>query len=167
MNKIEIINTGGTFNKIYNPILGKLEVSKNNNALKTIFKYFMKSSALPNIIGLIHKDSLELTQHDRKKILKKIQNSKANKIILIHGTDTMNITAEYLSKKIKNKIIIITGAMQPFSIEPIEATSNLCSAYGYLKNCSLDGIYICMNGCVNTYDKVVKNRDLGVFQCPK
>ena len=59
--------------------------------------------------------------------------------------------------------IVITGAMVPFSINPIEATANLTSAYGYIQALDNAGVYIAMNGCLGSYLEVIKDRDMGRF----
>jgi len=161
--KILVINTGGTFNKIYDEIDGILKVPKNNKALNSI----LNNAKISNIKvdGLIYKDSLEITNEDRKNLMLYIQKSRFNKIIIIHGTDTMNQTAIYLDKKIKEKKIVLTGAMKPFSIEPIEATSNLMSAFGFLHSCTKNNIYICMHSLIKKHTKIRKNKKLGIFEC--
>lgn len=75
----------------------------------------------------------------------------------------MHLSAKYLANANINKAIIFTGAMTPFSIDNIEATANLATALGYIKNAK-DGIYISMNGVVDSYLKVVKNKELGKFE---
>ncbi len=161
MEKVLIISTGGTFNKIYNPITGNLDIDKSSTAIKTIAKNWLTEFEVVNIIG---KDSLDMTHNDREEILKLIKNSKYKKIIVIHGTDTIDITAQYLNNNKLDKTIVLTGAMVPFSINPIEATANLASAYGYILNLNQNGIFIVMNGLMNIYDKVTKNREKGYFE---
>jgi len=158
---IEIINTGGTFNKRYNPISGELEVPFDFFALEEILKksLFQKDIKITQIIS---KDSLEFTKKDRKLLLKTIQNSKSNKIIVIHGTDTMKKSAEFVDKFVKNKTIIFTGAMKPYEIEKIEAISNLMSAYGFIQN-SKNGVYISMHGIIKEWSKIEKNYKKGIF----
>lgn len=161
--KILILNTGGTFNKIYDEINGKLIVPSHKNSLH----YIIKSAKISNVKvdGLIYKDSLDITNKDRKNLMLYIQKSKFKKIIIIHGTDTMNKTALYLDKKIKDKKIVLTGSMKPFSIEPIEATSNLMSAFGFLHSCTKNNIYICMHSLIKKHTKIMKNKKLGIFEC--
>ncbi len=161
MSDILIINTGGTFNKYYNPKSGELFVDSNCGALKKIMKNWLCEFAIVNIIG---KDSLEFLDSDRELILQTIKNYKEiEKFIIIHGTDTMHITAEFLDASIKDKQIVITGAMVPFSIDPIEATANFAMSCGLLANCDKKGIYICMNGKADDYTKVKKDKMLGLF----
>jgi len=161
MKKTLIISTGGTFNKVYNPITGDLDIDKNSNGIKEIAKHWLTEFETINIIG---KDSLDMTDIDREDILQTIQKSKYQKIIVIHGTDTMDKTAQYLDSAKLDKIILLTGAMVPFSINPIEATANLASAFGYIKNLEQNGIFIVMNRVMNSFKKVIKNRTKGYFE---
>jgi L-asparaginase len=164
MKKILIINTGGTFNKIYNPLTGNLDIEPTGKAIKSIAKNWLTSLKIKNIIA---KDSLDMTKKDREIILNTIQNAQEKKIIIIHGTDTMNKTAKYLSKHKLNKKIVLTGAMVPYSINPIESISNLCSAYGFLQVIKETGVYISMNGVIKDYKKVIKNKEKGYFEKSK
>ncbi len=157
-----IINTGGTFNKRYNPLKGELEVPTDSIALNGILKYFYNLEY--ELINIIHKDSLDIFDCDREVIVETIKNSTQDKILIIHGTDTMDQTAEFLDKNIIDKKVLLTGAMVPFSIDGIEASTNLSMSIGYLLNTVEDGIYISMHGLVDDYKKVYKNREIGVFQ---
>ena len=97
---------------------------------------------------------------DRLDNLSKV--SKSKKIIVIHGTDTMHQSAKFISKFIKDKIVIFTGAMKPYEINPIEATSNLMLAIGFSQNAK-EGIYISMHGIVKKYNKIKKDYKKGIF----
>jgi len=160
MKRTLIINTGGTFNKIYDPVRGDLRVDKGSRALEQIVSKWLCKLKIVNIIG---KDSLEISNHDRLELLATVSHSSYQRIIIIHGTDTMDITAAYLDDADLKKKIILTGAMVPYSIDPVEATANLCSAYGYISTIKEEGIYIAMNGVMDTYKKVKKDRKLGKF----
>ena len=161
MQKITIVNTGGTFNKRYNPLNGELIVDKTSSALKDITQKWL--NRFDEIIDIIGKDSLDIDDSDRLEILETIKKAKNHKIIIIHGTDTMDITAQYLSKHNISKQIILTGAMMPYSIDPVEATANFASALGYIQAIEKNDIYISMNGIISKYKKVVKDRELGRF----
>ncbi|MCF6243674.1 MAG: asparaginase domain-containing protein [Sulfurovum sp.] len=160
MKKICIINTGGTFNKIYNPINGSLEIDTEYRALKSIAKRWMCHF---DIKSIINKDSLEMTDEDRDILLETTKETSASHIIIIHGTDTMHVSASYLAQAKLEKYIIFTGAMVPYSIDPTEATANLASAYGYLMALDKDGVYIAMNGVFGSFNKVKKDRVKGYF----
>lgn len=162
MKPILIINTGGTFNKIYNPLTGDLDIDTKGNALKTIAHKWLTNF---EVINIINKDSLEMDAADRLRIFQTIQEaSHVQAIIVVHGTDTMDQTAAYLQEHKINKTIVLTGAMVPFSIDPIEATANLSSAYGFLQGLSNDGVYIAMHGKVELYPILKKNRERGYFE---
>jgi L-asparaginase len=160
MKKILIISTGGTFNKVYDPLNGELTVDNTSKALEEIASKWLCEFEILTIIG---KDSLDMTNHDRLELLATISHSSYEYVIIIHGTDTMNITAEYLFDGDCKKCIVFTGAMVPYSIDPVEATANLCSAYGYINALEKSGIYIAMNGVMDVYEKVKKDRKLGKF----
>ena len=160
MEKILIISTGGTFNKVYNPHNGNLEIDKSSQAIETIASKWLCKLKILNIIG---KDSLEMTNHDRLELLSTIHQSEQQHIIIVHGTDTMDVTAEYLADAELEKTIILTGAMIPYSIDPTEATANLASAYGYINALEKEGVFIAMNGVMDSYKKVTKNRKEGRF----
>ncbi len=158
--KILLINTGGTFNKIYDPLSGELLVDNRASALEEIASKWLCKFEIVDIIG---KDSLYITNQDRLLLLATINHSKHDNIIIIHGTDTMHITAEYLNDADLEKRVVLTGAMVPYSIDPVEATANLASAFGYLQTLNENGIYIAMNGVFASYNKIEKDRKNGRF----
>ena len=161
MKKILIINTGGTFNKVYNPLTGNLDIEPEGKAIKSIAKAWLTEFKIKNIIG---KDSLNITEKDRALIVKTIQESNVNNIIIIHGTDTIDKTAKSIKNANMEKNIILTGAMVPYSINPIESVANLTSAYGYLQSSHQKGVFISMNGIIKDYKRVVKNKEKGYFE---
>lgn len=165
MEKILIINTGGTFNKVYNPLNGELEIPLNNNAVNAILENSLRLNKKPKVKGIIYKDSLDIDKNDRKILLNTINESKESKIIVVHGTDTMDKSATLISKHIQGKQIIFTGSMVPYSINPIEATANIMQAYGFLQGNKKEGVFISMNGFVKLHNKLKKNKKIGVFQC--
>jgi L-asparaginase len=162
MNDILIINTGGTFNKVYDEIKGELVIPKSSKNLKKLVKKAYKN--VMNIKGIIYKDSLEFKDKDRKKLLQTIQDSRYNKIIVIHGTDTMNISAQFVSQAKLKKQIVFTGAMKPASIDETEAIANLSLALSFLNGDVKNGIYIAMHSIVKKHNKIFKNKELGLFQ---
>ena len=162
MGKILIINTGGTFNKVYNPLKGELEVTKDAMALEAILRYFYNTSF--EILNIIHKDSLEMNDEDRTLMLQTIQNHPSQKVLIVHGTDTMDVTATFLDARLSDKIVLLTGAMVPFSIDEIEATANFSMALGDLHVREKCGIYIAMHGMVAQHNTIYKNRVKGIFE---
>ncbi len=162
---IEIINTGGTFNKIYDPIKGELIVPKTNEAIEKILKNFYNNFKY-ELKGVIFKDSLDMDDSDREILLNEIKESFSKKILVVHGTDTIDKSAKFIDKHIKNRCIVFTGAMKPFSIDSIEATANFTLALSKLLLDYEEGVFIAMHSLVLPYDKIYKDRDRGLF-CQK
>jgi L-asparaginase len=160
MKKILIISTGGTFNKVYDPVNGEFSIDEASQALEQIASKWLCEFNIVNIIG---KDSLDMTNHDRLELLATISHSDHHHILIVHGTDTMDVTAEYLADADLEKCIVLTGAMVPYSIDPVEATANLSSAYGYINALEQEGVFIAMNGVMGPYEKVKKDRTKGRF----
>ncbi len=156
-----ILNTGGTFNKRYNPLSGELEVPVDNVALEQILASF---SEKPSLAGAVYKDSLEMGSEDRKQIADIIFHSQEREFVVVHGTDTIDKTAEFLDTIFDDRVIVLTGAMQPFQIDKVEASLNLGMAIGFAKACEKSGVYICMSGLVEPWDRIKKNRALGRFE---
>lgn len=162
MEKILILNTGGTFNKRYNPLKGELEVPTDGIALEGILRYCNNTSY--ELLNIIHKDSLEMTEEDRELIVKTIKNSSCKKVLIVHGTDTMDVTATFLALHIKDKVITLTGAMVPFSIDTVEATANFMMALGDVMCRETHGVYLAMHGAIASHGNIYKNRQKGIFE---
>jgi len=159
MTNTLIISTGGTFNKVYNKVTGNLDIDKSSSAIDKISNNWLTKLEYINIIG---KDSLDFTDKDRELLLNTIKSSKSKNIVIIHGTDTIDLSSEYIAKNISNKTIIFTGAMVPFSIDPIEATANLAFALGAI-NFLDNGIYIAINNKIALHNKIKKDKTKGEF----
>lgn len=159
-----ILNSGGTFNKRYNMLNGNLEVPCDNVAVDKILESFDLKA---NVAGVIYKDSLEMDANDRKMLASIIEESNEKTFVIIHGTDTMDKTAEFLSEIFEDRRIIITGAMRPLEIDSFEATLNLGMAIGFAKAIEKEGVYICMSGHVEPWDNIEKNRMVGKFEIVK
>ncbi|AHJ11872.1 asparaginase domain-containing protein [Sulfurospirillum multivorans] len=162
MEKILILNTGGTFNKRYNPLKGELEVPQDGIAVESILRYCYNTSY--ELLNIIHKDSLEMSEEDRELIVQTIQASPARKVLIIHGTDTMDVTATFLALHVKDKIISLTSAMVPFSIDTVEATANFMMALGDLHVREKNGVYLAMHGAIASHGSIYKNRQKGIFE---
>ena len=142
-------------------ILGQLEVPSDNIALDKIVKSCFNIEF--DIKNIVSKDSLDFTQEDREIILENIINSENNKIIIIHGTDTVDLTTKFIEDKIENKKVVFTGAMIPMSIDEVEATMNFSQAIGFLNAPIKNGIYLSMHGSVIEHSKLKKDRSVGQF----
>jgi len=157
---IRIFVTGGTFDKEYNEIDGKL---------------FFKDTHLPEMLRLgrcrvnvdirtlMLIDSLEMTDDDRQSILQQCNKAKENKIVITHGTDTMESTARVLGAVIKDKTVVLTGAMVPYKFGSSDGLFNLGSALAFVQTLA-PGVYVAMNGRYFTWDNVKKNKKTGEFE---
>ncbi len=158
---MKIMNTGGTFNKRYNPVNGELEVPFDNVAIEEIVKHF---SYEVDIAGVLYKDSLEMDQTDRDQLTAIMSADDEDVFVVVHGTDTMHLTAEQLAEYLPNRVIVLVGAMVPFSIDRCEASLNLGMALGFAATQPANGVYICMSGIIAPYDRIRKNRAEGRFE---
>ncbi|MDD5159225.1 MAG: asparaginase domain-containing protein [Sulfuricurvum sp.] len=155
-----IINTGGTFNKRYDPIKGELFVPNDNQAVEQI----LESLVIPiPVQGVLYKDSLEMDNHDRSLLAQTIAQSSEKIIIVVHGTDTMDLSAEYVASLSLDKVVVFTGAMIPFSIDNVEATANFSMALGYAQNAEC-GVHIVIQGIMGSFERVKKNKSVGKFE---
>ena len=155
-----ILNTGGTFNKRYNPLTGELFVPCDNRAIETIVQRWVISIAIQ---GILFKDSLEMDDHDRLRLCETIQKTPHERRIVVHGTDTMDRSVAAVAQMGLDKCVVFTGAMIPFSLDPIESTSNLSMAVGYAQY-ALKGVHIVMQGVMGSYERVTKNKTVGRFE---
>lgn len=110
---------------------------------------------------VLRKDSLDITGADRKLILSTCQESSADKIVITHGTDTMIQTAEAL-KSLKDKVVVITGAMSPERFKDSDADFNFGFAVAAVSTLP-NGSYIAMNGRIFKADDVVFDEDSNQF----
>jgi L-asparaginase len=156
-----ILNCGGTFNKRYNPLDGTLEIPYDN---ETVEKILSSCKCEFPLAGVVYKDSLEMDMNDRKMLAQIILESDEETFVLIHGTDTMDVTAQFLDEVLENKKVVLTGAMRPFEIDSVEASFNLGMACGFARALHKDGVYICMSGYTVAYNEIVKNKKQGKFE---
>ena len=155
-----ILNTGGTLNKRYDKVAGKLFVPQDNRAIED----FLQRNCLDiKIEGLIYKDSLDFTDSDRQELAQKIADCKERAIIVVHGTDTMDKSAAYVAGRIQDKCIVFTGAMVPYFIDKAEASANMMLAIAKAKYSYEEGVFIAMHGLVASYDTIYKDKQRGVF----
>ena len=157
--KVAILTTGGTFDKVY--FDANSEYSIGDPCITSILDEGNVNSNY-RIQSILKKDSLDITSKERHIIKNSVQECEEERIIIIHGTDTMVETAKSL-EDIKDKTIVLTGAMQPARFKKSDAIFNsgfALAAVQILEN----GVYITMNGMVFRSDNVKKNIDLGKFE---
>ena len=157
--KVAILTTGGTFDKVY--FDANSEYSIGDPCITSILDEGNVNSDY-RIQSILKKDSLDITSKERQIIKNSVEDCAEERIIIIHGTDTMVETAKSL-EDIKDKTIVLTGAMQPARFKKTDAIFN--SGFALAAAQILEyGIYITMNGMVFHSDNVKKNIDLGKFE---
>lgn len=159
---IQIFATGGTFDKDYDFVNGKL---------------YFKDSSIPEMLErarftvdydlktLMMIDSLDMNEADREIILHNCRRIDTERIVITHGTDTMGTTAAYLAQEgVEGKTIVLTGAMVPYAFgSSSDGFFNLGSALSFVQTLP-HGVYVVMNGRYFSWDNVVKNRKTGYFE---
>ena len=157
---VRILATGGTFDKEYNELNGELFFTKTH--IREVLA--LGRCKLPlALTTLMLKDSLYMTNKDREEILKACKKTKEKNIVITHGTDTMEETAKYLGNKIKDKTVVLTGAMIPYKFGSSDGIFNLASALSFAQALP-HGVYVAMNGKLFTFDNVTKNKRRGIFE---
>ena len=157
---IKIFITGGTFDKEYDELNGRL---------------FFKDTHLPEILKLgrcnlevsvrtlMMIDSLDMKETDRSIILNQCRQCDENKIVITHGTDTMDLTARALGEAGLDKTIVITGALIPYKFGSSDGLFNLGSALAFVQSLP-KGVYVAMNGKYFNWNNVRKNKTSGFFE---
>ena len=161
--ELRIITTGGTFDKQYDAISGDLT---------------FRESQLPRILGqarctlTVHLegplavDSLYMTEEQRREIANSCLHSPEDRIVVIHGTDTMCNTATTIANTLgaeHTKTIVLTGAMIPYSLEGSDAVFNLGCAITAVQLLQ-PGVYLTMSGRIFSWDNCRKNKEKGIFE---
>jgi L-asparaginase len=157
---IRILVCGGTFDKQYDEITGRL---------------FFKDTYVPEMLRLgrsrvdvtvqtlMMLDSLEMTDADRAVIVQHCQSSPEERIVITHGTDTMVETAAAMAQAVTTKTMVLTGAMIPYAFGSSDGLFNLGSALSFAQVLPA-GVYVAMNGTAFPWNQVRKNRPTGIFE---
>ncbi len=159
LDKLHIITTGGTIDKIYFDALSDYKIG--DPVIDDLLRV-MNVGFVYDVVPLMRKDSLEITDKDRDDIFAAVTASDSAHILITHGTDTMVHTAQRL-QEISNKCIVLTGALQPAAFKSTDAIFNIGCAIGALQVAG-DGVWIAMNGQVFNSAHVRKNRAKNRFE---
>jgi L-asparaginase len=157
---IRIFVTGGTFDKTYDEIRGRLAFADTH--LPEMLR-LGRSRVEVSIRTLMMIDSLEMSDADRELVVRSCQQAHETRIVVTHGTDTMVETAAALARGVAGKTIVLTGAMIPYAFGSSDGLFNLGSALSFVQLLP-PGVYIAMNGQHFRWDAVRKNRETGVFE---
>lgn len=157
--KIKFFTTGGTIDKVYFDArseyqVGAPQVTEILKEANVAFEY--------EVVSILKKDSLEMTEADRQVIRQTIEAEPCERIVITHGTDTMVDTAKYLLG-LPHKTIVFTGAMEPARSRYTDAIFNVGCAIAAAQT-QAPGVYIAMNGRVYAADRVKKNYETRRFE---
>jgi len=157
---LRILATGGTFDKRYDPVTGKLGFGESHLPA-IVERARLGGDVVVEIVMLI--DSLDMLDSHRQQVLDACRAAAEESIVVVHGTDTMVETAAVLGKAALPKTIVLTGAMVPFSVDDSDASFNLGAAVAYARTLAR-GVWVAMNGIARPWPDVRKNRAAGIFE---
>jgi len=157
--QIKIYATGGTIDKIYFVEKSAFEVGDPQivevlKGANVTYDY--------EVVSLLRKDSLDLTEADRALMHETIASDPCRRVVVTHGTDTMVETARVLAT-IDDKVIVLTGSMQPARFRVTDAIYNIAGAMTAVQLLG-PGVYIAMNGRIFDPRTAHKNRSLNRFE---
>jgi L-asparaginase len=157
--RIAILTTGGTIEKTYSESDGTLA------NVGSVLQYILRSLRHPHLdirhIPVMSKDSRDMDDSDRETILYAVKAAmpQSDAVIIIHGTDTLAVTGEYLRVNLGEvgRPIILTGAMRPYEFRDTDAVQNVTEA---LLACGLldSGVWVVMHSRALRFPGVVKDR---------
>ena len=158
---IRILITGGTFDKEYDELTGRL---------------FFRDTHVPEMLRLgrsrvpvqvetvMMVDSQELNDQGRTAIVARCAACNERQVVVTHGTDTMVETAQALAAAgLAGRTIVLTGAMVPYAFGSSDGLFNLGSALSFVQVLP-PGVYVAMNGQHFSWNRVRKNRETGIFE---
>ena len=158
---ILILITGGTLDKVHNTATESLTFRKTSKShMAELLK--IGRSHLPRQEVILMKDSLDMTEADRALILRAILAAPEPQIVLTHGTGTMEDTAKFLQGKTRDKTVVLTGSMRPFSLGKSDAGFNIGGAMIAAQTLP-KGVYGVMNGRVFKASELHKDTKRGRF----
>lgn len=164
MQRIYLLSTGGTIEKVYSEQRGVVE----NRAAK--LDRYLNMLRLPDAEihaeHLMNKDSLEMTDEDRAEVRNRVGEllPEGVPIVISHGTDTMVETGRFLESSFSGlKVpIVLTGAMTPLGFEGSDGLQNLTESL-LAARLVAPGVYIVMHGQVFPVSRARKDKDRATF----
>jgi L-asparaginase len=158
--QIRLFATGGTFDKEYDEINGRLYFKDSH--IPEMLR-LGRSRVEVSVQTLMMIDSLDMTDADRALIVESCRQAPELRIVITHGTDTMTETAAALASAVVQKTIVLTGAMVPYAFGSSDGLFNLGSALSFVQVLP-EGVYVAMNGRCFPWNRARKNRQTGIFE---
>ena len=158
---IRILVTGGTFDKEYDEVRGRL-FFKDTHVPEMLDKG--RSRVPVSVRTLMMIDSLDMNDADRALVVEQCRQSDVDRLVVTHGTDTMVETARAVAAaNLEGKTVVFTGAMIPYAFGSSDGLFNLGSALSFAQVLP-PGVYVAMNGQHFPWNGVRKNRDTATFE---
>ena len=157
---VRVLVTGGTFDKTYDEIHGRLSFGSTHVPEMLRLGRSRVELAVETLMMI---DSLDMSETDRARIVDRCAECAERHIVVTHGTDTMVETARALAGGVKDKTVVMTGAMIPYAFGSSDGLFNLGSALSFVQVLP-PGVYVAMNGKYFAWERVRKNRENGYFE---
>ncbi|MBV8819471.1 MAG: asparaginase [Acidobacteriaceae bacterium] len=165
MQRIYLLTTGGTMEKVYSEQTGS--VQNVNNKIERYFRFLRLPDLDVRVQPLMNKDSLEMTDSDRHVVLDAVRQclGEAAPVVITHGTDTMVDTGLLLQRSLADLAapVVMTGAMTPLGFEGSDGVQNLTESLLAARLLG-PGVWLVMHNQVFPIDRVRKNRELARFE---
>jgi len=150
--KIKIFACGGTIDKIYFDAKSEFQVGEPQivsvlREANIAFDYEVES--------LLKKDSLDMNDQDRAMVRRAVETSQRTHILITHGTDSIIETGKALAG-IPDKVIVLTGSMEPAKFRVSDAVFNIGFAIAAAQLAG-KGVWIAMNGKMFRPEKIRKD----------
>ena len=161
-----ILTTGGTIEKIYDEFEGSLQ-NKDTIVKNKILQKLRLPYTEIQVEHIMAKDSLVMDDKDRASILESIKSYArfGNPIVVLHGTDTMDLTSKFCFENLKDISVpvVFTGAMKPQGFDDSDPTQNVIEAI-FAARIMKPGFYVTFHGKLFTVPNVKKNKQRGTFE---
>jgi L-asparaginase len=168
VRKIALITTGGTIEKTYDEQTG--ELANRRSIVRRMLDELRLEDSEINVLELMSKDSLDMTEADRSRIVEAAhamgacEEGATTGVVILHGTDTLAATGERLFERLDGPRvpIVLTGAMRPFEMKRSDALQNLTEAI-FAAGVLPPGVYCVSHGRVLSFPGVRKDPERGTF----
>lgn len=161
-----VLATGGTIEKIYDEFEGSLQNRETIVKNKILQRLRLPYTEI-TVKQIMSKDSLFMDDNDRAFIMNSIIEHEKEKhpIVVLHGTDTMDLTAKYCFENHRNVSVpvVFTGAMKPLGFDDSDAAQNVIEAI-FAARILPPGYYSTFHGRLYKVPNFRKNKQRGTFE---
>ena len=160
---LHILTTGGTIDKVYFDAKSAFEVG--TPLVADILEAAGVGFAY-EVEVLFQKDSLEITEEERRFIGRRVRDCGARCVLVTHGTDTMADTARVVSDVLgpdSDTTVVFVGSLTPARFKASDAEFNVGFAVAAAQTLP-PGVYVAMNGQAFSAGTVRKNREQNRFE---